>query len=108
MPLTSLDYRRQRVAHWDQVARHTDQPTGLGGYYHRRLRQIYRNAIAPGQRVLELGCGRGNLLAALRPSYGVGIAFSRVMIFRAQLSHPHLHFIEADAHAPPLEEKFDV
>jgi SAM-dependent methyltransferase len=108
MPLTALDYRRQRVTHWDQIARDTDQPKGVGGYYHRRLRQIYRNAIAPGQRVLELGCGRGDLLAALRPSYGVGIDFSREMIFRAQRSHPHLRFIEADGHAPPLEEKFDV
>ena len=108
MPLTALDYRGQRIAHWDRVARDTDEPKGLGGYYHRRLRQIYRNAIAPGQRVLELGCGRGELLAALRPSYGVGIDFSREMIFRARRSSPDLKFIEADAHAPPLEENFDV
>ena len=108
MPLTALDYRRQRIDHWDKVARETDEPKGLGGYYHGRLRQIYRNAIAPGQRVLELGCGRGELLAALKPSYGVGIDFSRDMIFRAQRSFGHLKFIEADVHALPIEEKFDV
>ena len=33
MPLSALDYRRQRVAHWDVVARDTDEPKGLGGYY---------------------------------------------------------------------------
>ena len=108
MPLTALDYRRQRIDHWDKVARDTDEPKGVGGYYHRRLRQIYRSAIAPGQRVLELGCGRGELLAALRPSYGVGIDFSREMIFRAQRSFPQLKFIDADVHAPPIDEKFDV
>src|SRR5439155_3819943 len=108
MPLTFLDYRRQRIDHWDSVARDTDEPRGLGGYYHRRLRDIYRLAIAPGQRVLELGCGRGDLLAALRPSVGVGIDFSREMIFRARRNYPHLKFAVADAHAAPIDQKFDV
>src|SRR5439155_5690327 len=30
------------------------------------------------------------------------------MIFRAQRIFPHLKFIEPDAHAPPVEEEFDV
>ena len=88
MPLTASDYRQQRIAHWDSVARDMDERKGLGGYYHARLRKIYQNAIAPGQRVLELGCGQGDLLAALRPSFGVGIDFSPEMICRAQKRHP--------------------
>jgi SAM-dependent methyltransferase len=108
MPLTSDDYRRQRIEHWDAVARRGDTARGMGGYYHARLRQIYRNAIAPGQRVLELGCGRGDLLAAVEPTYGVGVDFSREMIVRAGQRHPQLHFVEGDAHALPLDEKFDV
>ena len=108
MPLTASEYRQQRVAHWDSVARDLDERRGLGGYYHQRLRQIYCNAIAPGQRVLELGCGQGDLLAALKPAAGVGIDFSAEMISRAQKRHPDLRFIVADAHSPPIEETFDV
>ena len=60
--------------------------------------------------MLELGCGQGDLLAALKPSFGVGVDFSPEMIERARKRHadPNLKFILADAHAPPLEEKFDV
>ena len=44
--------------------------------------------IPPGKRVLELGCGRGELLAALQPSYGVGVDFSAKTIARAKSCIP--------------------
>ncbi|MEW6568695.1 MAG: glycosyltransferase [Chloroflexota bacterium] len=81
---------------------------GWGGAYHRRLAQIYRYLVAPGQRVLEIGCGRGDLLSALNPTFGVGLDFSREMVRRAGRRHPDLHFVLADAHAPPLQGPFDV
>ena len=42
-----------------------------------------RFLIPPGKRVLELGCGSGHLLAALEPSYGVGVDFSAKTIATA-------------------------
>ena len=41
---------------------------GSRGYYRQRLMEIYRFLIPPGMRVLELGCGEGDLLAAVRPA----------------------------------------
>ena len=102
------EYRRRRVAHWDALARRTDAGRGWGGYYHARLARLYRMQVSPGQRVLEIGCARGDLLAALEPGEGVGIDFSTEMIARARRAHPHLAFVEADAHAIPLEGPFDV
>lgn len=99
------NYEQARIAHWDDVARTW---AGLGGYYHRRLEEIYQFLVAPGQRVLEIGCSRGNLLAALKPAMGVGIDFSQEMIRRAAQSHPHLCFIQANARALPLDKKFDI
>ena len=60
--------------------------------------EIYRFLISPGQRVLEIGCGMGGLLAALQPTYGVGLDFSPEMIQRANARHTGIEFIEADAH----------
>src|SRR5438552_2599050 len=64
--------------------------------------------IPPGKRVLEVGCGRGDLLAALKPSYGVGVDFSAEMLARAREKHPELTFVEGDAHELALAQTFDV
>jgi len=103
------EYQKARIEHWDGVCRQLDTWSGLGGYYHQRLAEIYRFLAAPGLRVLEVGCGRGDLLAALNPTVGVGIDFSTEMIQRASQRHPHLRFIVADAHdLSLLDEEFDV
>jgi len=102
-------YQRTRIAHWDSIARKRDSWKGLGGGYHRRLEEIYRFLIPPNQRVLEIGCGDGRLLAALKPSRGLGIDFSHEMIQRANARYPELEFIEADAHdLTSIEETFDA
>jgi ubiquinone/menaquinone biosynthesis C-methylase UbiE len=100
-------FQQSRIAYWDAVARKLDQWTGWGGYYHHRLEEIYRFLIIPGHRVLEIGCGKGDLLAAVKPSTGVGIDFSGEMLSRARKRHSDLRFIKADAHDFNLNEKFD-
>jgi len=61
--------------------------------------------------VLDLGCGTGDLLAALEPSLGVGVDLSPAMIDRAQSKHPHLTFYvgdaEDDAFLATIEGPFD-
>jgi ubiquinone/menaquinone biosynthesis C-methylase UbiE len=59
---------------------------------------MYRFFIPEGLRILELGCGCGHLLAALKPIVGVGVDFSSAMLNKARSAHPALHFVEADAH----------
>ena len=92
------EYQKKHIAHWDNVARKRDTWQGWGRFYHRRVAEIYRFLISPGQRVLEIGCGMGDLLAALQPAYGVGLDFSPEMIQRANARHTGIEFIEADAH----------
>lgn len=101
-------HQQARIAHWDAIARKRDTWRGMGFWYHRRLEEIYRFLVSPGQHVLEIGSGAGDLLAALQPAYGLGIDFSAEMIVRARQRHPHLEFIQADAHAlPPIQGIFD-
>ena len=103
------NYQRSRIAHWNAVSRQMDTWTGWGGAYHRRLEQVYRSLVRPGLRVLEVGCARADLLAALSPSVGVGVDFSHEMFERAAQRHPELRFVHADAHDfSCLDEQFDV
>ncbi len=105
---TAREYFNERRSYWDSIARRMDSMHSWNGFYRNRLQQVYAGLIAPGSRVLEFGCHQGDLLAAVNPSFGVGVDFSREMVRRARSRHPHLRFIEADAHAVPLGGKFDA
>ena len=102
-------YQQTRTAPWDAIARKRDAWNGMGNWYHRRLEEVYRFHVSPNQRVLEIGCGAGGLLAALKPSHGVGIDFSAEMIRRAKELHPELEFHQLDAHdLSALAGPFDI
>jgi hypothetical protein len=101
-------FQHDRLLHWEAVAHKLEAWTSWGTYYHRRVIEVYQSVIPPGQTVLELGCARGDLLAALKPSLGVGVDFCEEMIRIARRNHPHLRFVHADAHALDMTEKFDV
>ncbi len=106
---TGKAYQQTRSAHWDKVAQKRDRWRGMGRWYHRRLEEIYKFLVSPQQRVLEIGCGMGDLLAAVQPSYGVGVDFSPQMIARARRRHPQLEFHQLDAHdLSSLNGEFDV
>lgn len=90
------DYQVARRTHWDGVARNV--PRSLGAYYRDRLKTVFGLVIPQGASVLEIGCGRGDLLAALQPKSGVGVDFSEEMVRRARAAHPELEFVVADAH----------
>jgi ubiquinone/menaquinone biosynthesis C-methylase UbiE len=108
MPGNLQEYTSIRRAHWDEVARKSKQTSPFAGEYHRRLTQIYQLIVSPGQSVLEIGCRRGDLLAALHPRRAVGIDFSAEMLKLGREKYPKIEFIEADAHALELDETFDV
>lgn len=55
-----------------------------------------RFLIPEGKRVLELGSGRGDLLARLKPSRGVGVDISERMIEEARAAYPDLEFVVGD------------
>lgn len=101
-----LDYRKVRVKYWDQINAAPLQKWST--YYRKKIIDAYSQLISPGASVLELGCGRGDLLAGLSPEVGVGVDFSAVALEQAKRSHPALSFYLADAHDLDLpEQTFD-
>ena len=75
--------------------------------YHRLLEQIYRFQIPEGARVLEIGSGSGDLLAALKPSAGVGVDVSGGMVELARARHPGVRFEVSAGETFDLGETFD-
>src|SRR5215475_621578 len=67
-----------------------------GAFFHDEDLLYLKFLIPEGARVLELGCGAGDLLAALRPSFGVGVDFSAGMMAEARKTHPDLTFVAGD------------
>ena len=65
--------------------------------YQESVARIARFYVPRGVRLLEIGCGTGDLLAALEPSEGLGVDLSAAMVKEATQRHPHLEFRQAAA-----------
>lgn len=65
---------------------------------------------APGQRILDLGCGNGALTAELAKNGAkvLGIDNSAEMIVKARFRYPELMFAEIDALELPYDGEFDT
>jgi 2-polyprenyl-3-methyl-5-hydroxy-6-metoxy-1,4-benzoquinol methylase len=92
---------------FDQLAPQMDRWNQQNRYYHRDLAQLHKFLIPPGARVLEIGCGTGNLLAAVQPHQGVGVDFAPALIDRARAKYPDLQFVCADAEDFDLAAQLD-
>jgi SAM-dependent methyltransferase len=76
-------------------------------YYYKKIIDTYSFLIPTGARILEIGSGDGDLLAALKPSRGVGIDASKRFVKIARDKHPELEFVHEFAELYSSEEKFD-
>jgi SAM-dependent methyltransferase len=96
----------------DRLAPERDAWIDRNRFYHEEDERYLRFLVGSDQRVLDLGCGTGRLLGALRPSRGVGVDFSPAMIDEARRRHPHLEFHVGDVEDPDvlarLHGPFDV
>ena len=95
------------IKYYDRLALKRDKWKKRNRLYHKVLEKYISFIIPPDSKVIELGCGTGNLLNAVKPGKGTGIDFSPVMIDTARKKYPGLTFICADAEDFELDEKFD-
>ncbi len=101
----TAERKRRRAGHFDALAAERDRWKSGSAYYHRSIEALCRRYVAPGARVLELGCGTGDLLAALAPdpAGSLGIDLSSAMVERARAKYPALRFAAGDAEALDLK-----
>ncbi len=96
----------------DELASERERWIERNAYYYGEDHGYTRFLVPPGLRVLDLGCGTGRLLAALRPSRGVGVDFSPAMVEEARRRHPDMEFHLGDVEDPEVLDRvggpFDV
>jgi SAM-dependent methyltransferase len=95
-------------ARFDKLADERQYWQDKNRYYYDAHKSYFKFLIPPKLKVLEVGCGLGDLLAAVKPAYGVGIDISQHMVDAAKERHPDLHFYCHDAENLSLNETFDI
>jgi len=83
--------------HFESISDDRDRWISRNRAYYDDDRRYTQFVVPTGARVLEVGCGTGDLLAQLKPSHGVGVDFSARMVETAQRNHPDLTFLVGDA-----------
>jgi hypothetical protein len=75
-------------------------------YYYQQLQSFYQFVVPIGSRVLHVNCKNGYVLAALNPSYGVGIDMDEGAIATARERYPQYQWHGGSvANLPP--QRFD-
>lgn len=95
--------------HFDAIAPQRARWKRKHAYYYAKITKYFRFIVPEGSRVLVIGSGDGELLAALKPSRGVGIDASPRFNEAARRRFPHLEFRDDFAESFRLQpiEKFD-
>ena len=111
--MQSLSARKAAIlANSERLAQKRQAYRRRARFFHAEDLRYLKFLIPEGLRVLELGCGTGDVLAGLKPSHGVGVDFSAAMIAQAKRLHPQHEFIVGDIEDPKfvasLPGPFDV
>jgi len=88
--------KKEIVKRFDDLAGKRQYWIERNKYYYDYQKRYFRFLIPEGLSLLELGCGTGDLLNALKPKHGIGIDFSSEMVRIAGKQYPDLEFRTAD------------
>jgi len=88
------DHNDRIRTHFEQLAETYPKIKRRNRYYNDYLIRWCQAMLPPDRKVLEVGCGRGDVLAAVRPREGFGIDLSAAMVERAAAGHPGLRFAQ--------------
>jgi len=94
--------------HFERLAPVYKKLKSRNRYYNRYLARWCQSLIPPGQCILDVGCGRGDVLAELQPARGIGIDLSAAMLETASAEYPHLSFKQCALEDFDGEASFDA
>lgn len=106
-PLVLEGLREARRRHQQENAARRHEWIESNPLYYDALISLLRFIVPEGKRVLAVRCETGHLLAALKPSYGVGVELSQAMVAEARARHGELTFVQGEPEDLELGETFD-
>lgn len=101
------NHNRILERYYDSIASQRDTWKKKNAYYYHCLTKFLTFLIPQKKKVLEVGCGTGDLLGATNPSTGVGIDLSSKMIKIAREKYPRFSFQRMSAERISLSDSFD-
>ena len=72
--------KRRLTKHYNSLAKVRNKYYQKNRFYHEKVLEYYKFIIQKNSSILELGCGTGNLIGNLSPSYGIGVDISDEMV----------------------------
>jgi ubiquinone/menaquinone biosynthesis C-methylase UbiE len=93
--------------YFNSIAQKREKWNKKNYYYHKLLGRYYSYLIPKESKVLEVGCGTGDLLNSVNPGYGVGLDISEELIKIARNKYSNYKFIVSDAENFEFNENFD-
>lgn len=89
-------YNTERIKFWDNIYSKNPKGNFFSNSYHKRLVEVINLIIPKDAKVLETGCGTGDLLAKINSEHRTGIDFSGEAIKIARSKYPGIKFITGD------------
>ncbi|MCK5342553.1 MAG: class I SAM-dependent methyltransferase, partial [Candidatus Heimdallarchaeota archaeon] len=99
--------KKERIKYFDLVAPEREKWRKKSVYYHKQLEKYLQYLIPSNSSVIEIGCGTGDLVAALNPKKGLGIDISPEMVKTARKKFSHIRFEVGDLENLHVKETFD-
>ncbi len=76
--------------HFDNIAKDYDSYKKNNSFYYSNLKNLLARLIPKNSKVMEIGCGTGDILAHLEPKSGYGVDISRNMVRLAKSKYKQL------------------
>ncbi len=95
------------ITYFNSIAKKRNYFRKKNHYYYEDLEHYLKFIIPKNKKIIELGCGTGETLAALKPANGVGVDFSSEMLKIAKKNFPEFAFLEQDIENPQITDHFD-
>ena len=93
----NLTLRKKNIQnHFDSLSSNRNSWIKRNKYFYKENEKYLQFLIGKDKKVLELGCGTGQLLNSLNPSYGVGVDLSKKTVEIAKNDYPELVFMHGD------------
>jgi ubiquinone/menaquinone biosynthesis C-methylase UbiE len=88
------EHNRRIQSHFERLAENYLQWKDRNRFYNQYLIRWCRSVLPPGEKVLDVGSGRGDVLAAVAPREGLGIDLSEKMVALSSRVYPNLRFVQ--------------